>query len=495
MPASTNDSYRVREAATARLKLRADLVFTPQEFGGRPCYLIEDRLRSKFFRLGVAEYTLVSLFDGRTSIADALRLTAPQLGSRAFTEPEALAIARWLIESQLATTPESAGAERLAAVGGDTQLRRYAAACNPLAIRFCLLNPDRWLAAILPRCGWLLSWPALAIWCVALLLGTTTVTLNWEQLADRSAILLDPGNWLRLAAAWTGLKILHESFHALACKKFGGNVVCAGVMLLFFAPVAYTDVTSSWRFRCKWQRIATAAAGMYAELFVAALAIVLWARTDEGLVHCLAYDVALMASVGTLVFNANPLMRFDGYFILADLVGVPNLYSGGRQAVVNLLRRNVLGLHVPQSEGTAAMRRLVLAYGVATLVWLVLLYTSLALLVIGFLSYLGLTLVGLFVVFAIALPLWRVLRESVRNGSFDRSAFGGRWRIARTAVVGAAVALVAAWALARPGRVEAPAVVEYAPLTEIRADHARLCVPSECPQRRACAAGPNCGRA
>jgi len=465
-PTSSSEPYLVREAATAKPKLRTDLVFTPQEFGGRPGYLIEDPLRTKFFRLGAPEYTLVSVFDGRTTISEAVQLTAAPLGPRAFTEPEALAIGRWLVESQLAATPESAGADRLAAAARKGEFGRHAAALNPLAIRFRLINPDRLLDALLPWCGGLLSWPALIVWSVVLLLALATATLNLHQLADRSAVLLDPGNWLRLAVAWSALKLIHESFHALACKKFGGNVVRAGVMLLFFAPVAYTDVTSSWRFRSKWHRIVTAAAGIYAELFVAALAILFWARTPDGFVHRMVCDIALMASIGTVVFNINPLLRFDGYYILSDLVGVPNLYSAGRQAVVDLLKRVGLGQQTARTDGSTAMRRLILVYGMAALAWLGTLYVGLALLVISVLSYLGAALVGVFMIFGIAVPVLRLMRETIHTGSFDRNC---RRRLARNAIVAAVAGLFGAWLLARPGRVEAPAVVEYAPLSTLRA--------------------------
>src|SRR5437763_15274021 len=109
-PTATSDPFLVRDAATLTLQLRSDLVCTLRDFGGRPSYVIEDPLRSKFYRLGVAEFTFVSLLDGRTSLGDAVRLAAGNLGSQAFTEQEALAIARWLVETQLASTPESASA-------------------------------------------------------------------------------------------------------------------------------------------------------------------------------------------------------------------------------------------------------------------------------------------------------------------------------------------------------------------------------------------------
>ena len=115
----------------------------------------------------------------------------------------------------------------------------------------------------------------------------------------------------------------------------------AGITFLFFAPLAYVDVTSSWRFRSKWHRMATAAAGMYVELFAAAIALILWSNTLPGLRHYLALNVAVMASFSTLLFNGNPLIRFDGYFILSDLLEIPNLYPNSQQYLVDVIQKRV----------------------------------------------------------------------------------------------------------------------------------------------------------
>ena len=138
-----------------------------------------------------------------------------------------------------------------------------------------------------------------------------TLCSDWDRFTASAEGVLAPSNWFWLAAAWLMLKVVHEVSHGLACKKYGGSVRETGMVLILFVPIFYVDVTSSWRFRSKWHRIHTAAAGMYAELGAAALALLVWSRVDAGVLNHLLYNIVLMAGLMTLLFNANPLMRFS----------------------------------------------------------------------------------------------------------------------------------------------------------------------------------------
>ncbi len=157
--------------------------------------------------------------------------------------------------------------------------------------------------------------------------------------------------------------------HGLACARYGGRVRQAGVILVLFVPMAYVDVTSSWRFSSTWQRIVVATAGMYVELMVAAVAALIWSVSSPGAVSDLCFNVLFMAAVSTLLFNANPLMRFDGYYMLSDLVGLPNLASLGRTAVTDLARHGLLGVPSRGLPLTARAHFFVTAYGLAAWCW------------------------------------------------------------------------------------------------------------------------------
>ena len=177
--------------------------------------------------------------------------------------------------------------------------------------------------------------------------------------------MLDPANLPLLTLCFWIVKAFHELGHAFACKKFGkaegtgGEVHAMGIMLLVFMPLPYVDDTSSWALRKKWRRAFVAAAGMYVELAIAAIAAIVWSRTSEGTTtHALAYNVMFIASAATLLFNANPLLRFDGYYILSDLLEIPNLQTRAKQYLYYLVKKFPWGVRNPRnpahSQGEAA---------------------------------------------------------------------------------------------------------------------------------------------
>jgi putative peptide zinc metalloprotease protein len=445
----------IHEPLSAMPRLRGDLAIEPQEFAGQGCYVIEDPCRGRFFRVGVPEYELVRRLDGSTTLQQAMGQAAAVMGCRALGPCEALAVCRWLEENQLL-----AGSGERA-----PRSRPLWQRVNPLVIKLPLVNPDRSLAAALPWCRWLFSPGFSVLWVCVGLYGAGLAWLRADKLALEARMVLDPDNWWRMLGVWLVLKLLHETAHGLACKHFGGQVTRAGAMLILLAPVAYVDVTSSWRFRSKWQRIVTAAAGMYVELFIAAAAIIAWRQCDEGLARRLLFDLALMASFGTLLVNANPLMRFDGYFILSDLVGIPNLNACGRQWLFHRFQR-LLGLTPARPEWPIRSRRIIALYSVASLVWRSFVYLAIGIALVGWLSYAGGFLAFVLVLLRGGPAVWQAGKR------LQQAAAGQRYVARRAACLIAAacgLAGAAVLVLLRPAWITAPAVAEYAPLTVIRA--------------------------
>jgi putative peptide zinc metalloprotease protein len=258
-----------------------------------------------------------------------------------------------------------------------------------------------------------------------------TALVHWDALRTASTVFVDPAQWVGVLVAWIALKLLHETFHGLASKKYGAPVTEAGVMFCVLAPVAYIDVTSTWRLSSRRERIIVAAAGMYAELFVAALAIVAWANTGEGLLHRMCLVIAATASIGTLLVNLNPLMRFDGYYILSDLLDIPNLSTLGRQYVAFKLRRWLLGLDGPPPAMPVPHSRTIKLYALGSLAWRVMLYTSLALVAVRLLSWGGVLIVASFAGAWLVLPALREGWCACRASSNTR-----RWRSCAPAAPG-----------------------------------------------------------
>ena len=359
------------------LKLRSDLIFVPQPYRDQTFYHIEVPSESRFFRIGSAEYVFVSLLDGKTSFAEALTITAQKLGPSALTQSQALTVYTWLVDNELAvivdestvSTPRRLSSKR-------SELLKQ---LNPFWIKLPLCRPDRFITAICPSLAWVFSPPAVI--CALGLLAVAIVALSaqWDRFVSTSEIVFSPANWLWMLLAWVLLKIVHEFGHGIACKRYGGEVREMGIVFILLAPMAYVDVTSSWQFASKWRRINVAVAGIYIELVIAALAVLVWSYTRSELVAHLLYNIVLMASISTVAFNLNPLMRFDGYYILSDFLEIPNLYSEGSQAVRRLLSRWFYGKSPAGPERAGRLSWIIATYGVASLFWRIMICASLAL--------------------------------------------------------------------------------------------------------------------
>ncbi len=437
---------------------RPDLGLTATSDAEGSCYYLEDPRRGKFFRLGIAEFTLLSQFDGQRSGFDALQSANKSLGDQSFSETDASSVIQWGLKSGLLI--DAAASEQASESLADVSAR---ANWNPLSIRIPLGSPDRWCERVLPWVDWMFGKPAFVVWLLITVLAAHEVAVDWDRFVSSTADILIPSHWCGLGLAWLVLKVVHESAHALVCKRYGGEVRQVGFAFLFFVPVAYVDVTSCWRFPSRWQRMHTAAAGMYAELVLAAFAILAAGYVDSVAGRNFLDNVAVMASVTTLLFNLNPLSRFDGYYILADFVQTPNLYAKGVQAVQQFAGRWLLGT-VPASKPASLW---LVAYGIATQVWSLTVMVGLIVASSLYFHGLGMVLSALITV-SWARQWMQRLGQLIRGLSVLPLSL--RLRVAfRTLSVVAACAvllLVTPW----PFAITAPGVIEFSPLSVVRAE-------------------------
>ena len=209
--------------------------------------------------------------------------------------------------------------------------------------RFPLLDPENFLKRFMPLIKLLISPLGAMVWLAVVIAAGKVVVDHFDAAFDQFQGVLAPENLFLLYTGLVVIKTLHEFGHAIVCKRYGGEVHTMGVMLLVFTPLPYMDATSSWSFKSRWHRALVGAAGMITELFVAALAVFLWAYTSPGALHSLAYNMMAVASVSTVIFNGNPLLRFDGYYILSDLLDIPNLYPRSMRFLRHLVERYVFG--------------------------------------------------------------------------------------------------------------------------------------------------------
>ena len=229
------------------------------------------------------------------------------------------------------------------------------------------------------------------MWVIA---GFTAVIPHWDRLRDGLGSTVAPSNWPWMMAVFVIIKLIHETGHGLICKRFGGQVPEFGAMMLVLLPAPYVDASASWGFESKWQRMAVGAGGMIFELTVASAAAFVWLNTPEGnLLHQIAYNAMFTASVSTVIFNANPLMRFDGYYILSDLLEVPNLMQRSMSMLKFLAQKHLYRVRnpvPPTSSGSEAL--ILLLYGIGAMIYRVVLFVSITLYVMGQMFAIGLLL-------------------------------------------------------------------------------------------------------
>jgi putative peptide zinc metalloprotease protein len=451
-----------RELRRQRFRLADGVVASAQWHRGDGGYHLQAPARGEFIAIGEREAVLLSLLDGERSFSDAISVAARVQGAVAPTEAEGLQFCLRLLRAgvlQLVDTPEGAAFDREAS---RTRRRLW----NPFWMQTPLLNPDRWLTAVRPGLRWVFH-PLTALLSSGLI-GVAIVTLatRWDRFTESSRTIFDRDNWVWLGAAWLLLKVLHEFSHALACKYHGAEVRELGLIFVLFAPMAYVDVTPSWGLRSRWQRLHVAAAGMWTELTVAAIAVLVWSQTASPQVAHRLHNVIVLAGVTTLLFNLNPLMRFDGYYMLCDALGLPNLASRGAEALRQLGLAWVFGLRPEGRIETGAARWLAPAYGLAAALWRIVVTAGLILAAAVMFQGAGVLLSAIGVLLSCGGPLWAWARFLQRTWAEQPVA------VLRGAILSAGgcglVAAALLWA-PDPRGGSAPGVIDFADASHVRA--------------------------
>ena len=409
-----------------RVRLRPNLTFVPQQTGGGMCYILQDPVSLRYFRLDEKQRFVVDQLDGRQTLEEIRTAYEQRFRPDRVSLEELEGFAAQLLDGGLAQTDSPQAGQRLLERAEKQQRQqRWAKLFNLLSFRIPVLNPDRLLDRLLPWLGFLFT-PAFAVVAVGLVLAALALVVGqWSEFVAKLPAARDYLNLQNVLLLWAALglvKVLHEFGHGLSCKAAGGQVTEMGVLLLMFFPSLYCDVTDSWRIPSRRQRIMVSAAGIYVELLIAALATFGWWLTDPSTtLHALCLALMVVCSVNTVVLNANPLMRFDGYYILSDWLEIPNLAEQASRAAQAVGLR-WLGVSVPAEPVMIASRRgFLFGYAVASYLYrwvavvscLYLVFAYLTPYRLGSLGYLfaiasGVSLVGL--------PVFRLVKSIQRQG-------------------------------------------------------------------------------
>jgi len=470
-PTFSESWYRVAEL---RPRLRSGVGVHRQHYRGEQWHILEDPATGRYSRLNDNAYRFVGLLDGRMSVEEAWERVGEALGDDAPTQPEVVSLLGQLAGAGLLHTERAGDAEALfrshrKRVGREWRGR----AASFLFARFPLWDPDRFLSRWEPVFGWLFSRWGLAVWLVVMGAGLASVAGRWGELGGSAAGVLAPENWALLYLAFGATKLLHELGHGMACKRLArregaaGEVHTLGIMLLVLAPVPYVDASSAWTLKSKWGRVVIAAAGMYVELAIAAVAAIVWARTGVGTtVNALAYNVMFIAGVSTALFNANPLLRYDGYYILSDLLEMPNLQQRSVQQVQHVVKRLAWGVRRSLSPArTRGEAWLLGVYGVASVAYRLVLTVMIVWLLAGRFFVIGMALAVAAAVLFFIMPAGKLIRYLATSPELARV----RGRAVWTTAVAVGVAVVAVGVAPAPDRVRVEGVVEPARIVAVYA--------------------------
>jgi len=395
----------------ARVRLRSHVHISEQDYRGDRWYVVSDRMNTTHFRCNPDARAFLSLLDGNRTLGEVMAISRERLDP-APTAEDVVRLLDHLRNADMLQGDFDVGADEYHDRHQRFQYKRWSARLTrPLAIQLPLLDPHPMLEALLPIGRLLFSRPVFFMWAALVLLAAGIAFSSSNDLVEHfTSRFLDPANLLLIWFLYPVIKLLHEIGHGLATRVNGGEVRELGIILLVLVPVPYVDASASTEFPDKTRRMLVAAAGIMVEMSLAAIALFIWVATDAGIVHDLAFDVALIGGVSTLLFNGNPLIKFDGYYVLSDLIEIPGLASRSARYLGYLIKRHLFGLQNVQTPITSPGEKgWLIIYGVTSAFYRLFITISIALFVASRFFIIGTALAIWFLVFQFALPTSRNL--------------------------------------------------------------------------------------
>lgn len=460
-----SDSWH--RVAPEKVRLSPAVEVNKQICRGQCWYVLRDPLNNEFYRITEAAYAFAGRLRGDRTVDEIWRECLALRPEEAPGQEEVIQLLSQLYKANLIQSHLAPDSRQLFERNRKARSRKVRGQMlNFLFLNIPLFDPNRLLDFFRPFARWVINPLGLLVWLGVVGTGLWTALGHLDRLADQSSGVLAPHNLFYLYLCTVFIKLLHELGHAVLCKHFGGEVHTFGVMLMLLTPLPYVDATASWSFRKRWKRVAVGAAGMAVEFFVASLALLVWVSTKDPLVGRLAYNVMFIASVSTVIFNANPLLRFDGYYIFSDLFDLPNLYQRATQQLQYLAERHLLGVKTSHSPAEGWRETFWLTtYGVAAFCYRVIL--------LGFITYhvaqsffgIGMAVAAFCVGLYFVVPLVKFFRYLASSGRLDRV----RTRAVMVTVMGLAILLGTVGMVPVPRHFRASGVLEAGQETAVHA--------------------------
>ena len=343
-----------------KMKMRSDLTYDRMAYQGVEYWVVKEPLGQKYYQFPPHVFYLLQELDGNKSIDELQDGYHEKFAPKRITRQDLQQLlTRFHQDSLVTSNVLGQGPELLKRGNKNKMMERVGTFSNVLAIRYKGFDPERILNWLLPYTWWLFTKFAVWLTMICASIALLSVIMNWGVFQSKLPgfeAFFDPKQWYLFGIVLAVTKICHEFGHGLACKRLGGECHEIGFMLLVLTPCLYCNVSDSWRLPNKWHRAAIGAAGMYVEIMLATIATFVWWFVQPGMVQDICLRVMLVSSISTLLFNGNPLLRFDGYYIMSDVLEIPNLNQKSTKALTTLLGRHWLGLEIPDDQLMPANR-------------------------------------------------------------------------------------------------------------------------------------------
>ena len=437
--------YRV---AALRPRLRSHVRIHRHHYRGERWYVLEDRVSRRMHRFNPVSHFIIGIMDGYRTVEEIWQSGVNRFGDDAPTQDEMIRLLGQLHAADVLQSEVTPDVSELLRRAHKARKRTWLQILlSPMAVRIPLFDPDRLLERLLPWTRPLFGWAGFLLWCVVVGAGVIATAMHWDELTrnitDR---VLAPQNLVILFFVYPVVKALHEFGHACATKTWGGEVHEMGIMLLVLMPIPYVDASAATSLVEARRRVVVGAAGMMVEVFLASLALFLWLEAEPGIVRGVLFNVMLIAGVSTVVFNGNPLLRFDGYYILADLLQMPNLRARSQQYLVNVIERRLFGAKQPEVAATGSERAWFVFFAVASFLYRNFVILAIALFIGAQYFFIG-VLLALWVLFgAIVFPLVKGVIHLATHPRLRRQ----RTRAALATTVATAAVVLALFAIPLP---------------------------------------------
>jgi len=335
------DSIVSSSARQLAIRKRPDLEGRKQRYQGRVYWVVKEPVGLQYFRFEEEEYAILQMLDGQTSLEEIAERFEAEFPPQTIRVEELQNFIGMLHQSGLVLSNTSGQGIQLKKKRDERRRKEMLGALgNILSFRFKGFDPERILNGLYPLVRWFFTVPVMLACCALAISALTLVMVQFHEFQSRLPSFhhfFAAQNWLLLASVLGVTKVIHEFGHGLSCKHFGGECHEMGVMFLVLTPCLYCNVSDSWMLPNRWHRAAIGAAGMYVEVVLASICTFVWWFSEPGWLNYICLNVMFVSSVSTIMFNANPLLRYDGYYILSDILEIPNL----RQKASSILNRKL----------------------------------------------------------------------------------------------------------------------------------------------------------